>query len=81
MAAKKVKSPASFICIRIEEGNAVIVAVVLREDPRHMIEVTVPSHGRFKVGQRYGMGYFFDAKRKMLQSAFDAKYQALGLTW
>ena len=75
------KYPTSFICLRVEEGHAILVAVVLREDPRHMVEVTVPSHGRFKVAQRYGMGYFPDAKAKLLQSAFDNKYRAMGITW
>ena len=81
MAAKKVKSPASFICIRIEENKAVLVAVCLAEDPRHRVEVTVPSYGKFEIGQRYGMGYFRDVKRKRLESYFDAKYKLLGLVW
>ena len=76
----KTQAPTSFICLRIEGTNAVLAAVVYADDPRHKVEVTVPSYGRFKAGVRYGMGYIPDAKSKILQDAFKRKYKSLEKT-
>ena len=75
----KSKYPTSFICLRLEKDTAVLAAVVYATDPRHRVEVRVPSHGRFKVGERYGMGYIPDAKARLLQDAFCRKYKELGI--
>ena len=77
--AKFAKAPTSFICLRLEGDTAILSAVVYADDPRHKVEVAVPSYGRFEKGVRYGMGYIKDARSKVLQDIFSRKYRELGI--